>query len=172
MDYKEVVKKLFKDKKSLNIILIFFVGIFLVVISSSFQEKEEEKASDTTVYENNVLKETEEKLKNLLLCIDGVENVEVMISFSDMGVKEYYNDETADYNLDKTKTDKKIVFKKYDGNEIPVLKREVCPEIKGVSVIADCTDKNAYDLIFKAVKASLGADSHKIEIIINDRSKK
>jgi len=48
----------------------------------------------------------------------------------------------------------------------------VYPEIKGVTVIADCSSKNTYDLIFKAVKTSLGADSHKIEIIINDRSKK
>ena len=94
-----------------------------------------------------------------------------MICFSDMGVKEYYKDETYDYNDSKTKTDKKLVFKRDDGDEVPVLKREKYPEIKGVTVIADCEKKDREEIIFRAVRASLGIDSHKIEIIINDRSR-
>ena len=170
MDYKDIVKKLLKDKKTFNTVIIFLVGLGLIIISSFFSEKEN-KAVSVSI-ENNILNETEEKLKNLILNIDGVKKAEVMICFSDMGIKEYYKDETEDYNGDKIKRDKKIVLKESDGNEVPVLRREVCPEIKGVSIIVDCTDKNAYDLIFKAVKASLGIEPHKIEIIINDRSKK
>jgi len=172
-NYKEIFKKLLKDKKLAGIFIILFAGMTFVLLSQSFETETKEKISENNEYTyESVVLSTEEKLKKLLLSIDGVDKVEIMVCFSDMGIKEYYKDETEDYNENKTKTDKKIVFKRYEGNEIPVLKREVYPEIKGVTVIADCSSKNTYDLIFKAVKTSLGADSHKIEIIINDRSKK
>lgn len=169
-EYKEIINKIKENKKIKTVLILLFAGILLITFSKSPEKKEEIKST----YEEEILisrKETEEQLKKLLLSIDGVKKVEVMISFSDMGIKEYYKDETEDFNESKSKTDKKIVFKKYEGNEIPVLKREIYPEIKGVTVVADCVLKNADELIFKAVKGSLGTDSHKIEIIINDRSK-
>jgi stage III sporulation protein AG len=157
-----------KDKKRLGIIILIIIGIIFICIPSPKSNKEDN--SDDKDY-LSIVTETEEKLKKLILDIDGVKKVNVMICFSDMGVKEYYKDETYDYNDSKTKTDKKLVFKRDDGDEVPVLKREKYPEIKGVTVIADCEKRDREEIIFRAVRASLGIDSHKIEIIINDRSK-
>ncbi len=165
-DYKKIMAGVFKDKKKAGIIILVTVGILFTCIP---ENKKIDKENSNPY--GSIVNETEEKLKNLILDIDGVKKVNVMISFSDMGVKEYYKDETYDYNDSKTKTDKKLVFKRDDGNEVPVLKREKYPEIKGVTVIADCNKREREEIIFRAVRASLGIDSHKIEIIINDRSK-
>lgn len=172
IEFKEIFEKLKVNKKLKSILIILLIGIFMVAFSSP-AKKDSNVNENKDVYADidKITKETEKKLKKLLLKIDGVEKVEVMICFSDAGSKEYYKDEIQDYDEDKIKTDTKVVFKRSDGNEVPVLKREIYPQIKGVTVVADATNKNAHDLIFNAVKASLGVDSHKIEIIINDRSK-
>lgn len=169
--FKECIKKILKDKKTVMIVIMLFSGILFTLLPIKDKNEIDDSDSEISIY-NNLSSATEEKLKKLILSIDGVENAEIMVCFSDMGIKEYYKDETEDTNDGQSRTDKKIVLKRYEGNEVPVLKREVYPEVKGVTVIADCTKKSLYDVIFKAVRASLGADPHKIEIIINDRSKK
>lgn len=164
---KEILSKYIKDKKIFNIALIFIIGFSLLLLSSVFKEDnkkvEVEENTDLRVIE-------EERLKNILLSIEDVKKVEVMICFSDTGVKEYYKDESEDIDSEAVKTDKKLVFTRSDGDEVPVLKREISPEIKGVTIVADCKNKSTGDLIYKAAGAALGVDVHKIEVIINDRS--
>ena len=160
----ESISKYLKDRKIINILIIFLTGLILLTLSFGSDGKNEKKEEYI-----NINQKTEEQLKELIESIDGIKKVKIMICFSDTGVKEYYKDETENSEDDTIKTDSKMVFKRSGGNEEPILKRELNPEIKGVTVVADCTKSNSYDLIQRAVKSSLGVSQNKIEIIINER---
>lgn len=158
------ILKYIKDKKMVNILVVFLTGLILITMSFGVDDKKENKEEYI-----NINQKTEEQLKDLIESIDGIKKVKIMICFSDTGVKEYYKDETENSESDIVKTDSKMVFKRNGGNEEPILKRELNPEVKGVTIVADCTKKDSYDLIKRAVKSSLGISENKIEIIINER---
>lgn len=164
---KENISKYTKSKKIILTTLIFITGLFLLIISSFPSFKEE---SVTNINEDLQIK-LEERLESILASVDGVKKVNVMICFNDRGVKEYYKDESEDRDSENIKTDKKIVLTRNDGNEAPVLKREISPDIKGVSIVIDCKKRGMEKVIYSLTSKALGIDVYKIEVVINDRSK-
>ena len=162
---KETILKYTENKKRRTIIVIFLIGFLLVCMSSfSTNKKSEPKAK------NDPVVSYEEKLKEMLLAVDGIKKVKVMICFFDGGVKEYYKNESENRDDINIKIDNKMVITRKDGNEMPVLKRELNPEIKGVSIVANCSKKGLEDTIYTLTSKGLGVEIHKIEVIINDRS--
>lgn len=164
---KEFLLKYTKSKKMLMVILVFITG-FLLLISSCFSSTEEKEIN---VESNDLQILMEERLEGILSSVDGVKKVDVMICFNDRGVKEYYKDESEDRDSSNIKTNKKIVLTRNDGNETPVLKRELSPDIKGVSIVVDCKKKGMEKTIYSLTSKALGVDIYKIEVVINDRSK-
>ena len=65
-------------------------------------------------------------------------------------------------------TDNKMVITRQNGDEKPVVVRQISPGIKGVTVIVQGTEETALKYkIYNAVKSALGVDAHKIEVILN-----
>lgn len=164
---KKLIDKYIKNKRNLTFIFILVVGIVFLLLPTE-KQKSDEKKTDLS-YEVTELKE-EKRLEKILSSVDGIKKVRVMICFYDKGVKEYYKNESEDRDEKNMRSDKKMVLTKNEGNEEPVLKRELSPDIKGVSIVADCKAKGMEDVIYRLTSKALGVDIHKIEVIINDRS--
>ena len=111
-----------------------------------------------------------ERVEKIITSIDGITKCKVMISFSDNGIKEYYKNETEDRDDENIKTEREMVITRIDSNEEPVLKRELSPSVKGVSVVVNCKIQGMEDTIYSIVSKALGVDIHKIQVVINDRS--
>lgn len=165
---KEIILKYTKNKKVVIIALAFVVGFILLIMPTKVKN---EKSEQYVEQKDNINVLYEKRLKDILTAVDGVKKVEIMICFNDDGVKEYYKDESEDVNEKNVRTDKKMVITRNDGNEVPVLKRELSPDIKGVSIVADCNKKGMEDLIYTLTSKALGVEVYKIEVVINDRSR-
>ncbi len=165
---KENILKYTKSKKNLAVIILLVAGIILILMPSKTSDK---KGSEKENANNNLGVYEEARLKNILTSVEGIKNVNVMICYQDNGVKEYYKDKSEDIESNNIRSDSKIVTTRLDGNEIPVLRREISPEIKGVSIVADCNKKGMKETIYSLASKALGVDIHKIEVVINDRSR-
>ena len=163
---KENILKYTKSKKNLLVLGLLIAGIILIILPSGTSNKnrvnDENVKKDLGIYE-------EERLENILTSVEGIKNVNVMICYSDSGVKEYYKNKSEDIDESNVRSDTKIVTTRLDGNEIPVLRREISPEIKGVSIVADCSKKGMKETIYSLTSKALGVEIHKIEVVINDR---
>lgn len=165
---KENILKYTKSKKNLLVIGLLIAGIILLLLPSGTSDKKEVNKesikNDSGIYE-------EERLEKILTSVSGIKSVNVMICYSDRGVKEYYKNKSEDIDESNIRSESKIVTTRLDGNEIPVLRREISPEIKGVSIVADCNKKGMKETIYSLTSKALGIEIHKIEVVINDRSR-
>lgn len=165
---KENILKYTKSKKNLLVLTLLIAGIILIILPSGTSSKKEIKGE--TVKNEEIVYE-EERLEKILTSVEGIKAVNVMICYQDKGVKEYYKNKSEDIDNNNIKSDTKIVTTRLDGNEIPVLRREISPEIKGVSIVADCNKKGMKETIYSLTSKALGVEIHKIEVVINDRSR-
>ena len=168
LNIKKIIAKYTVNKKMLCYILIFLIGFFLLVIP----EKNGKETVNTSIEDEadaNIMQE--KRLEELLETVDGIQKCKVMICFLDNGVKEYYNDESEDRDENSIRAEKKMVITRDKDMEKPVIKREKSPEIKGVSVVVDCKKRGMEEMIYNITAKALGTDIHKIEVIINDRSR-
>ncbi len=163
---KEMFNKYTKNKKIVVLVIIFIIGLILI----SLPDNKSNNKADTINLESSLRESEEKRLEKIITSVDGVSRCRVMISFLDNGVKEYYRNEQEDRDDSNLKTQRQIVVKKTDGNEEPILKREISPVIKGVSIVADCKRKGMEDIIYSITSKALGVDIHKIQVVINDRS--
>ncbi|MBE7028897.1 MAG: hypothetical protein E7405_01455 [Ruminococcaceae bacterium] len=163
---KEMFNKYTKNKKIVVLVIIFIIGLILI----SLPDNKSNNKADTINLESSLRESEEKRLEKIITSVDGVSKCRVMISFLDNGVKEYYRNEQEDRDDSNLKTQRQIVVKKTDGNEEPILKREISPVIKGVSIVADCKRKGMEDIIYSITSKALGVDIHKIQVVINDRS--
>ncbi|MBR4892462.1 MAG: hypothetical protein IKZ35_00585 [Clostridia bacterium] len=163
---KEMFNKYTKNKKIVVLVIIFIIGLILI----SLPDNKSNNKADTINLESSLRESEEKRLEKIITSVDGVSKCRVMISFLDNGVKEYYRNEQEDRDDSNLKTQRQIVVKKTNGNEEPILKREISPVIKGVSIVADCKVKGMEDIIYSITSKALGVDIHKIQVVINDRS--
>ena len=163
---KEMFNKYTKNKKIVVLVIIFIIGLILI----SLPDNKSNNKADTINLESSLRESEEKRLEKIITSVDGVSKCRVMISFLDNGVKEYYRNEQEDRDDSNLKTQRQIVVKKTNGNEEPILKREISPVIKGVSIVADCKRKGMEDIIYSITSKALGVDIHKIQVVINDRS--
>lgn len=165
---KENILKYTKSKRNLLVLTLLITGIVLILLPSGTSAKKENNSEDI---KNNEGIYEETRLKKILTSVEGIKDVNVMICYQDKGVKEYYKNKSEDIDDSNIKSDTKIVTTRLDGNEIPVLRREISPEIKGVSIVADCNKKGMKETIYSLTSKALGVEIHKIEVVINDRSR-
>ncbi len=172
-------KKLLRNKKNLyNALTVLFIGVLLIVMSSSlFKSDKNEKYEKTKIIDNddesetysknNYERELEQELEKTLSMVEGVGKVKVMLSISEGYENVLKNDlKTEKYEENgslKNINEEKTVLSQ-DGS--PIILKEKKPKIEGVIVVAQGGDnvlvKNA---LINAIKALLGVEAHKIEIL-------
>ena len=141
-------------------------------MTASAQEGNE----DSQKYEEYLEKRTEETLRH----VEGVGEVEVMITLRSTGQKIVEKDQQSSSqsteetdsaggtrSTEESSSDKTSVYEQgTDGAQIPYVTKEISPEVEGVVVIADGGD-NAVVVrnITEAVQALFGVEAHKIKIM-------
>ena len=96
----------------------------------------------------------EEKLENFILNIEGIKNVNVIITLDTSGGEIY------------TKNSSSLNFSSITNNASPVYVGEIYPSVRGVAIA--CTNGSSDETknkITKLVSAYLGISSNRIEIV-------
>ncbi|MBM6751298.1 stage III sporulation protein AG [Mediterraneibacter glycyrrhizinilyticus] len=174
--------------KKNQLIILLLTGILLLVIVVPLPENADQDSADPVTasaqegnedsqkYEEYLEKRTEETLRH----VEGVGEVEVMITLRSTGQKIVEKDQQSSSqsteetdstggtrSTEESSSDKTSVYKQgTDGSQIPYVTKEISPEVEGVVVIADGGD-NAVVVrnITEAVQALFGVEAHKIKIM-------
>ena len=174
--------------KKNQLIILLLTGILLLVIVVPLPENADQDSADPLTasaqegnedsqkYEEYLEKRTEETLRH----VEGVGEVEVMITLRSTGQKIVEKDQQSSSqsteetdsaggtrSTEESSSDKTSVYEQgTDGSQIPYVTKEISPEVEGVVVIADGGD-NAVVVrnITEAVQALFGVEAHKIKIM-------
>ncbi|MBQ2897396.1 MAG: hypothetical protein IJE46_03615 [Clostridia bacterium] len=149
MNFKNTVDK-FMNKKVL--IAVFLIGI-LIMLFPDFKNEDGEKLSKMEHSEKIDVASLEKTLKR----IDGIDDVDVFISYCDNGTINYAYDTRSSNNqreLEIKMSDKK-----------PVISRALNPKINGVLVVVEGAYIDEPEL-YSIVKAATGVPLHRICIKI------
>jgi len=191
MEWKNKLHKFdLKNIKKDNLVIILMVGILLVVIalpvSDSSSKKEQTSTPDQTTTQQSktetlsYIEEQEERLKEVLSKVQGVGEVEVMITLKSSkelvvekdtpttsSTSQEEDSEGGKRNtVDKSATEATVYEQSDDGSSTPYVVKELEPEIEGIIVIAKGGDdpvivKNISD----AVLALFQVEAHKIKVM-------
>lgn len=201
MDLKEFLReKKWKKMKKDQWLILFLAGVLLLVVampagkSSSKTEKQQNAQTEIAQVngigsgENDYEKTLETRLAQILEGMDGVGNVQVMITFQDQGESVVEKDVTmrqdagtgssGQASTDGTtessgmgksgsrESSESTVFAQSDGDETPFVNKEILPKIDGVLIVAEGgADASIRKNISEAVEALFGLDAHKIKIV-------
>ncbi len=181
------------NKRKIENLIVFLIILVITVISiniiwnknennqndedvSSYKELANSNDASTN-FENNEYN-LEEKLKNILSKINGVGNVEVLITYQETSeliamynenVKESSTEETDTSGgkrvIQEVDTSKDIVYQEESGKKMPITQKVVMPKMEGAIIIAEgANDSNVRANIIQAVEAATGLLSHKIQV--------
>lgn len=189
---REIVKKIKKmnDKeKIINIAFVGIIGIAMVFAASFFdksstqtgeeqvQQQEQSATTQASAYKDyqTTLKND---LKSILGQIEGVGEVDVMISFHSVEEKEIaYNtkesnsvtsendNQGGERVTEQVNKDQNAIMINKEGNNEPLIITENYPDIKGVIVVAEgVSNPKVKYKIMKGVENALDLPSHKVMI--------
>lgn len=185
------------NKKNIENLIFFVIVLIIVVVVINYiwngkntsnktftntygkklasNQDEEKKNIDN----NDISKDTlENKLEEILSCINGVGEVKVFLNYSESSeVVAMYNEnsktsvtEETDKSggirkVEQTDSEKEIVYQEENGNKTPIVKKSIEPKIEGAIITAKgASDINIKTNIIQAVEAVTGLATHKIQV--------
>lgn len=193
MNYKDFLKNLLKGddgKKYKNLLVIFLIGVLLLITASFFKstttqtssnqniENKQNKDTGGTVAQSEYEKQIRDQLKGILSKIDGVGNVDVMITF-ESGEEEVpatnstesstssQNDNKNEKNStsQENKTGSVVVTNEDNGSTKPLILKTNKPKVCSVCVVAEGAEVNLTQLrITKAVMDLLNVNDGKVNV--------
>ncbi|MGN0438809.1 MAG: stage III sporulation protein AG [Lachnospiraceae bacterium] len=183
--------KISTEKKD-KILIVFLVGIFLMLIAtpvSSISKKKNNTQTGDGIFNEELTNQTENlntdayisqlenKLEKTIQTMEGVGEVEVMITLKNNGKKIYEKNLNYESNIENLQEDGKkeeknviknnpeTVIVETSGDTSPIVVSENYPEIEGVLIV--CQGGNDADVeihIKEAVEALFCVDAHKIVV--------
>lgn len=180
------IKNLKKDQ--LFIVLLIGLLLCVIVIPSGTKEEVKQETVDnlnsttqsTKADQDDYVKKMEERLKNALSNVNGVGNVEVMITMKDSGeiVVEKDVPETSNTvsetdstggtrtTIEHTRSEDTVYSTEEDGTNTPYVTKNLEPEIEGILVVAQGGDNSiVVQNICDAVLALFPVEIHKIKVV-------
>lgn len=167
--------KSFKLNKKTELLIALVLALVVLVIfiktikASDEPMLEEEKSEEITDIQYGYEEKVEDRLKNIIASIQGVEQAKVFVmTESSPKIVYAYDEEVRVSGTDSvvTQTDRVIVFNK-DGSKTEAIKSiEIYPEIKGVLIVAKgANDEKLRLMILNAVSVALDLENSKIEVL-------
>ena len=181
------------EKKKLNLknirldklLIILAAGIVIIVLSLPGQNSGKDVMPETTAsvsgYDQNTSyeKQMEARLKKALSYVDGVGQVEVMITLksteesvvqTDKSVTSNHTSETDSQggtrNVDEYSEDSDSLVTDNGSGSSPYVIKQIMPEVEGVIIVADGGDKpTVKNEIYEAVQALFPVPTHKIKVL-------
>ena len=159
------IKALFKNKRTVNIIIIFLIGICALVIGGgmfSGQGKTAEKPVSIADKADDI----ETRLEQILSTVKGAGKVAVFVSLEDYGASEYAKDTKQTLREGASENEQETVMAGKTGDLSPVTVKMSAPKIKGVIVSAKgAGNETVRQRLKSAVETSLGVPSHRVEVV-------
>lgn len=145
--------------------LILLLGIALMLIPQEKKETEQ-PVERSTVHEPDTLS-TEEKLQKILSRMDGVGEVEVMLTLEAGTAYQYQTDEQTHVQQEETEVQKETVLVSDGaGGQKPITVKTTYPIYQGALILCQGADSAAVRLdIINAVSDLTGLSSDKISVI-------
>ena len=174
MSSQQVWKKISSFRKigKEKLILLAFAGILLIG-SSYFESVGHDESEEPTsggdqqseLYEDMI----KDEIVKMIESIDGISNVQVMVTFQSGSEKVLQEDSDSSINENGDKTVKKttVIFNQ-NGGDSPYVIKEIYPKIEGVAITASGlqeSDKSAE--IINMIAALFDIPVHKISVIKN-----
>nr|MBP3680578.1 hypothetical protein [Clostridia bacterium] len=179
------------DKKSIENLVVFVIILIATIIFINYiwngnkkETKEEQKQNvlaNTTV-NNNIIENNsnnlEYQIENILKKLDGVDDVNVLITYEETNkVIPMYNEDIQENitkeedtqggvrTINESSSKKEVVYEENNGKKSVVTSSVITPEIKGAVIIAKgANNSNVKSNIIQAVEAATGLPTHKIQV--------
>ncbi|MBQ6379985.1 MAG: hypothetical protein IJJ41_00090 [Clostridia bacterium] len=165
-------EKVPQQKRVKVLLLVGLVAIIGIVLSESFSgdkdktEPEQTKQSvDLEAYADKV----ENRLQQILACVDGVGKCEVMVTV-DSSQESVYSSESESQSQSgenaASASQKNTYVIVDDDGEKPILEKEIEPKIRGVIVVCEGADQvEVREAVIECVRAGLGITSANISVV-------
>ncbi|MBQ3544069.1 MAG: hypothetical protein IJA34_03615 [Lachnospiraceae bacterium] len=184
IDYKGIIKKIGMEK----LIIILICGIALIYLSVPAGENDKKNRSELKIVDkkeiemsgNEYSKELEYRLKEILNRIDGISEVNVMITLKSGNESVVLTEDSIQENerrdtdengavseQSEYKKEEVVVYEKNsNGETIPYVVKENVPKVEGVAIIAKGAEKTENMIkITSVVKALFDVEVHKISVV-------
>lgn len=143
--------------------------------SVSLAETTNKTVTNNTSEDNNL----EKQLENILRNLNGVEEVQVLITYSETNkIIPMYNEDNQQSTtkeednqggtrtINENSSKKEIVYEENNGQRNVLTSSVVTPEIKGAVIVAKgASNANVKNNIIQAVEAATGLPTHKIQVL-------
>ena len=180
-------EKKWKKMKKDQWLILLLAGILLLVVAlptdcgqrSTKQDSGKGKTTEKDTDAQDYVTVLEKRMKKILTQMDGVGEVEVMITLKDQGESVVEKDDSASQETQtdtsgtdgettrsQTDTSEKTVYDTEDGQGSPFVSKEIVPKIDGVLVVAEGgADTVTAENISEAVQALFSVEPHKIKVV-------
>lgn len=191
MDFDKLKDKLLKDNKKLveNLTVIFLIGLILLIGASALSKPRPSNSNDNKELvlvnqkessSEDYAQKLEKDLKNILSKIEGVGNVEVLITLNSdeevVAAMDVVESSTTTNEKDssggiretiQTESNNRVVTSQNtSGQNAPIVLKRIMPEIRGVIVVADgAKDPRLRYELSSAVQTALGIPAYKVKVI-------
>lgn len=188
---REMIEGQSRKKLIENTAIVIIIGIIVIIAGGTiFSSRKSDVSQKVQTKEGNTVDgsklaasagdETEVKLKSLLLQMQGVGKVDVMITYStsreNVPAYDIKKNQSSTEEKDSEGGTRSIIQEEYDstlayedsseGGKIPVILKELEPEVKGVLVVAEGADSvEVRERICKAVTVVLDVPIHKVQVV-------
>jgi len=188
---KQAIREMIQKIGVTRLIIIILAGIMLLVLSVPSQEKDSEENTNVTEFTagqesstallamNQYVKRQEEATEKILSKVEGIGNVEVMITLSSSEQKITLQDDNSSSEEaaqsdqsggsrmeEKHQSEAESVLIKRDGEETPYVVQVQAPVVEGVVVVAQGVDSGKKKTeIIEAIQALFPVESHKIKVM-------
>lgn len=162
------IKNIGKEK----LVLLALAGIMLIGASYFESIGQDHKNSETTVtvekndngdYENTI----EQKVKEIISSVEGVSNVNVMVTFKCGNEKILQSDSENSSDEGKNTLKKSTVILNGNDGESPYVVKEMNPQIEGIAITAKGITNGKKEEIMNMLSALFDVPIHKISVIEN-----
>lgn len=175
----EVIKNIIQKTGPMRLGILVVCGILLILISygMSFDgnsgkkegQTEVRQETDTMAKQKQYREQMKQELTGILRRVEGVGNVEVMLTLKASNEKVTLKDNTDRGNATEEQT---VLIEDSERNSSPYVIQEKEPELEGVVIVCDGgEDAGIKREITEAVSALFQIDSHKIKIMKSKEAK-
>lgn len=175
------------NKKKVENLIFLLIILIITIVAINFIWKDDKQESKQTTTNKELASEEkntnsdedlEKKLEKILSSINGVENVNVMLTYTESTqIIPVYNktEKTSNTNesdsgggtrqVEESDVTQEVVYQDKNGKNNIITQKTISPKIEGAIITADgANNSNIKANIIQAVEAATGLATHKIQV--------
>jgi stage III sporulation protein AG len=165
-----------RKRAEIMVIWIVIIAIIFLLTGNLFgkeEKTEKESLSGGEFAHNEYIKNTEERLTEVLKKVKGAGEVSAFITFESGGEKvvvteqkmKREQDDTTDEKSSLSEAEEKVVLSDIDGDKIPYVTEERFPVPTGILIVAEgAENEGVRNKLYEAARAIFGLPAHRIKV--------